>query len=111
MITVDGRRIHLHVVPDRIERMQWIDDLFFSIAESAGENAVGVILSGALSDGMADLKAIKAAGGTCMVQSPGDAAFQSMPQSALSSVECDVVGTPLEIASSLIESAAGRRCK
>jgi two-component system chemotaxis response regulator CheB len=70
-----------------------------------------VILSGALSDGIAGLQAIKAAGGTCLVQSPDDALFESMPREALAAIEPDLVGTPLEIASHLIELAAGRKCR
>lgn len=110
VLTVDGRSVHLEYDPERLRRLQRIDDLFTSIAENAGPNSVGVILSGALFDGIEGLKAIKAAGGTCMVQNPQDAVFKSMPLSALAAIDCDVIGTPLEIASHLIELAAGRRC-
>jgi chemotaxis response regulator CheB len=110
ILTVHGRQLHLHVADDRFKRMQRIDELFFSIAESAGENGVGVILSGALADGIEGLKAIKAAGGVCMVQNPMDADFESMPKHAVDAIDCDVVGSSLEIASALIELAAGRHC-
>jgi two-component system chemotaxis response regulator CheB len=111
IMTVRGRHIEIEVDRDRLRRLKKIDDLFTSIAASAGPNAVGVILSGALSDGIEGLKAIKAAGGWCLVQSPEDAEFSSMPRQAIEAIEPDLVGQPLEIASFLIELAAGKRCR
>ena len=52
-----------------------------SLAETAGQRAVAVILSGLDGDGSAALKAIKAAGGLTFAQS--DAAYDSMPRSAV----------------------------
>jgi len=111
ILEVDGDEVHVDVDADSIRRMQRIDDLFSSIAESAGANSVGVVLSGMLWDGVAGLQAIKAAGGECIVQDPKDAQFPGMPQNALEAVECDLIGTPLEIASRLVELAAGRQCQ
>jgi hypothetical protein len=68
-----------------------------------------VILSGLLWDGVGGLRAIKAAGGTCLVRRPSDSTFDSLPLHALETVQCDLVGTPFEIAR-LVEFAAGRRC-
>jgi chemotaxis response regulator CheB len=58
----------------------------------------------------AGLAAIHAAGGKCFVQSPDEALFESMPQHAIEAINPDFVGSPLEIASQLIELAAGRKC-
>jgi len=45
-----------------------IDDFFRSLAESAGQQAIGVILSGTASDGTEGCRAIKAAGGITFAQ-------------------------------------------
>lgn len=108
-IVVDGREIHLDFV-DEVRRLRRIDELFLSAAV-AGKNAVGVILSGMLWDGVEGLKAIHEAGGKCIVQDPLEALFPDMPQHALDEVPVDFVGTADEIASVLMEMATGRHCQ
>ncbi|PLW81287.1 chemotaxis protein CheB [Kineobactrum sediminis] len=66
-----------------------IDALFRSAAYSYGARVVGIVLSGALDDGTSGLWSIKRLGGITMVQLPTEAAFDSMPLSALSQVEID----------------------
>ncbi|RWF71578.1 MAG: chemotaxis protein CheB, partial [Mesorhizobium sp.] len=66
-----------------------IDPLFRTAALSYGARAIGVILSGALSDGTAGLRAIKAVGGLAIIQHPEDAAVPDMVKSALRYVEVD----------------------
>lgn len=66
-----------------------IDPLFRSAACTFGGRVIGVILSGALNDGTAGLRAIKAGGGLAVIQDPQDAAVSDMPQSALRFVEID----------------------
>jgi two-component system chemotaxis response regulator CheB len=68
-----------------------IDPLFRSAACSYGSRVIGVILSGALNDGTAGLRAIKRCGGTAVVQLPSDAMVPHMPMSALNYVEVDHV--------------------
>ena len=96
--------------PTGKSKLKRIDDLFSSVAKSAKHNAVGVILSGMLSDGVKGLKDIHDAGGYCIVQDPDDARFDSMPNKALSEVNANFVGTAEEIADVLIEIAEGRTC-
>ncbi|MGI6854428.1 chemotaxis protein CheB [Mesorhizobium sp. 1B3] len=66
-----------------------IDPLFRSAALSYGARVVGVLLSGALSDGTAGLRAVKAVGGLAVLQHPKDAAVPDMVKSALRYVEID----------------------
>ena len=97
--------------PEGKSKLKRIDDLFSSVAKSAKHNAVGVILSGMLSDGVQGLKDIHEAGGYCIVQDPDDASYESMPVKALSKVPANFTGTAEEIAKVLIDIGEGRTCR
>lgn len=60
-----------------------IDVLFETAAEAYGESLVGVVLTGANSDGAIGLRAIGQAGGTALVQRPDQAHAPAMPEAAL----------------------------
>jgi len=66
-----------------------IDVLFRSAAAAYDSKVIGIILSGLLNDGTSGMLAIKRSGGTCIVQEPGEAEFDDMPRSVLSSVKVD----------------------
>lgn len=68
-----------------------IDVLFESAANSFGAGVIGVVLTGAASDGAHGLAAIKRAGGFAIVQDPADARMASMPKSALALTAADRV--------------------
>ncbi|MDO7884893.1 chemotaxis protein CheB [Hymenobacter sp. CA2-7] len=67
------------------------DALFRSAAVEFDSHVVGVVLTGMLHDGTAGLDFVKRCGGTTVVQSPADAEFPSMPESALRHVAIDHV--------------------
>lgn len=60
-----------------------IDVSFESAAEIYGSSLVGILVSGANSDGTQGLKAIKNAGGTIIVQNPETATMAFMPRNAI----------------------------
>ena len=88
-----------------------IDVLFESAAESYGEAAVGVLLTGMSRDGSAGLGKIKERGGFAVVQDPATAEGPAMPESAIASVAVDKVLPLAEIAPCLVELCAGQRSR
>ena len=87
-----------------------IDLLFQSVADSYGDRAIGVILSGSGLDGADGIRAIKAKGGTTLVQDPATAAHTGMPQAARAT-NCVDFTLPLEeigpAITSLVTPASG----
>jgi two-component system chemotaxis response regulator CheB len=77
------------------ERVQYarpsIDVLFESAAQSYGDAAIGIILTGANEDGAAGLAAIKRAGGVALVQDPATSERRRMPDAALAATHADAV--------------------
>ena len=77
-------------------------DLFFrTLAEAHGADAIGVVLSGTGSDGTQGLRSIKERGGITMAQTPSDAEYAAMPQSAIESGQVDVVLPASDLAAEL----------
>ena len=83
-----------------------IDPLFRSAALAYGPRAVGVVLSGMLNDGASGLSAIKACGGTAVVQHPLDAHADQMPLAALEAVNVDNVVSASDLGRLLAELVA-----
>jgi two-component system CheB/CheR fusion protein len=78
-----------------------IDFFMTSLADDAGDRCVGVVLSGTDHDGTVGLKAIRAAGGLTIVQSPATAEFPDMPNSAIGAGTADLVLTPAAVPAAL----------
>lgn len=89
--------------PDPIQQQATPVDYFFhSLGESDSDRAVGIILSGAGSDGTLGLKTISDCGGLTFAQEPKSAKYDSMPRSAATTGVADHVLPPAEIARELI---------
>ena len=89
-----------------------VANVFFeSLSHSYGENAIGVVLSGASvgADGSTGVRAIKAAGGHTYAQSPESAEFPDMPELAIETGCVDTVDTPERIGQELSLAAWAMR--
>ena len=82
LIEADGA-FALSVDPKVCNCRPSIDVLFESAADAYGERAIGVLLTGANSDGSRGLLAIRRAGGLTIAQDPATAAVPTMPQAAI----------------------------
>jgi two-component system, chemotaxis family, CheB/CheR fusion protein len=71
-----------------------IDIFLDSLAAEYGNKSIGVILSGAGTDGSKGIASIKKAGGMVMVQSPETAKYNSMPNHAIESGAADFILAP-----------------
>lgn len=74
-----------------------IDDFFHSLGADQKNYSIGVVLSGADSDGALGLRAIKGEGGLSMAQSPETAEQKGMPSTSIEMDHVDFVGSPAEI--------------
>jgi two-component system CheB/CheR fusion protein len=110
---------HVHVLPPNMhlsmhqgifqletrhpgERMVMpIDRFFRSVASDQKNRVVGILLSGADSDGALGLKAIKGEGGIAIVQDPDSARFGDMPRSGIMADHVDLVLPPAQIGAEL----------
>jgi len=105
-LIVTPGQMHLSHGPRENFSRPAIDPLFRTAAQAYGPLAIGVILTGNLSDGTAGLWELKQRGGIAIVQDPDEAEVPSMPRSALQHVEVDYRLRLKEIAG-LINRMAG----
>lgn len=108
-VLLENGAIRLSHGPKEHHTRPAIDPLFRSVALDSGARVVGVVLTGLLDDGSAGLQAIKACGGTAVVQDPADAAEPSMPRSALKCVAVDHVAKLDALAGLLNDLARAER--
>jgi two-component system CheB/CheR fusion protein len=80
-----------------------IDYFFKSLADEQRERAIGIVLSGAGSNGSVGAQAIKVVGGLCVAQTPETAAFPSMPRHLIDQGYADFVLAPREMPDLLLQ--------
>ncbi|WP_322083878.1 CheR family methyltransferase [Burkholderia sp. BCC1972] len=96
----------LRVAPHRPEeggRRAAVDLFFRTLAEAHRARAIGVVLSGAGSDGSVGLSRIKEMGGITFAQEPAEAEYDSMPRSAIATGMVDFVTTAAEMPQRLMD--------
>ncbi len=103
LATLDGV---LSVTPRVRDHHSPIDFFLQSLSRSRHNTAIGVVLSGAGSDGTLGLRAIKAEGGITFAQDKKSAVYGSMPHSAIASGNVDFVLPPEGIARELARIAS-----
>ena len=86
-----------------------IDVLFESVADSYGDRAVGVVLTGASSDGAAGLLRLREAGALTIVQDPDEAERREMPQAAVDAGAAVRVCPLAEVPRLLVETCSSAR--
>jgi two-component system chemotaxis response regulator CheB len=106
MMTIENGYLQLE---DRqvLDRSNWAVDIFFkSLAKAQQAYAIGIVLSGAGSDGTLGAIAIHNEQGMVMVQDPQTAEFTSMPQSAILKDHPMQILSPKRLAQALLTFVA-----
>jgi two-component system chemotaxis response regulator CheB len=88
-----------------------IDVLFRTAAAAYDSCVTGIILTGLLDDGTSGMIAIKASGGTCIVQEPEEAEFSDMPYSVINNLEVDYRVPLADMGYILTDIYARRECE
>jgi two-component system CheB/CheR fusion protein len=102
IVELDKTSFRLAPIDGAEERRTPIDAFFRSIAGSFGPRAVGLVLSGAGSDGSVGVQEIANSGGMTMAQDPEQAKYDSMPRNAIATGVIDHVLTAKEMAEELL---------
>lgn len=103
-MTIEDGLLHLQEPIVRRGLRLPIDFFLQALAEERQELAVGVVLSGMGSDGVAGLRVVKECGGVTFAQDPASAQADSMPRSALEAGVVDVVATPEALPDRILEA-------
>ncbi|MDD2863188.1 MAG: chemotaxis protein CheB [Methylococcales bacterium] len=93
----------LHLTPKNPRGLTLPIDIFFtSLAESYGNHAIGIVLSGTGSDGTRGASAINSMGGFLLAQEPSTAGFDGMPKSFINTGLIDAILPPEELANRVV---------
>lgn len=100
-LIVDDGRVRVVRGPRENRHRPSVDVLLRSAALAREGTTTGVVLSGALDDGAAGMRAIHRLGGRTVVQTPSDALIWSMPASVIATIQPDHVMPADEIGRAL----------
>ncbi len=101
LMSIADTVLELEPRPDERGAPRPIDHFFHSLAADRKGSGVGVILSGADSDGALGLQAIRGEGGITIVQSETSARHADMPRAAIAAGTVDMILSPEEIGGEL----------
>lgn len=104
---VHGGKFRLQPLSGHFYSKPSVNELFNSIANQFGAYAVGIILSGAGTDGVAGCAAIRSNSGMTLAQQPETAQFNGMPAAAIAAGVVDYIVAPENIGALLIEKLFG----
>jgi two-component system, chemotaxis family, protein-glutamate methylesterase/glutaminase len=90
-LVVEDSHLRLSQAPRENGHRPAIDATMRTTAGAYDGDAIGIVLSGSRDDGTAGLMAIKARGGTAIVQDPNEALYPAMPLSAMAHARPDAV--------------------
>lgn len=102
-LLMDDGHLDVSPAPPRTGGRVTIDLFFRDLAEVHRERAFCVVLSGSGADGSVGLSRIKEHGGVTLVQSPEDAEFDQMPQSAIATGMVDLILPVVEMPQKLLD--------
>lgn len=107
LLVEDDRTFAFSIEPPVHYSRPSIDALFESAAATYGARVLGIVLTGASSDGAAGARAIRAAGGFVAVEDPETAESKVMPHAARTAADPQFVGTPRAIADFALRTLYG----
>ena len=102
-LSVGNGALHLSQPQARHGARLPFDFLLHSLAEECGARAICVILSGTGADGSLGLKAVKEKCGLVIAQDPGEAGYDGMPRSAITTGAVDLVLPVAKIPDALVK--------
>jgi two-component system, chemotaxis family, CheB/CheR fusion protein len=105
-LTIRDGRLVVTPMLRRPPRPDAVDRFMVSLAADQRERAVGIVLTGADSDGAIGLKAVKSEGGITFAQTPESAAHPGMPLSALGTGIVDALLPIEQIPQALVDFVA-----
>ena len=101
-MTIQDGQLRLVDRDPQVRLNQAIDIFLTSLAKEQDGYSIGIILSGAGSDGVQGAIALYEGGGLMMAQAPTTAQFSSMPHSVIEKDHTQLVLPPKELASALV---------
>jgi len=104
-LTLVGGALRLHRHGTQRTPHLTVDHFFSSLAAAQRDKAIGIVMSGAGSDGTLGVREIKGEGGLTIAQAPETTDYDSMPRSAIATGMVDYVLAPGDMPARLLAYA------